>query len=489
MKIAIVGGGLSGASALKVLIDHPNYNKIEIIHVFEPRSELGVGLPYSFDDESVMLNVSPNVLSVVKDKPLDFTLWLHNNFKEPTNFENLVSRIRYGQYLKERFKPYFNNEKVLHIKEEVLDLKVLNKDQSKEYLYQLKTCKGWQNEIYDAIFLAIGHPEYSDYYNLSNKINYISNPYPMIDKLSTLPKDKKIGIIGSGATGIDLMRYFFTNYNLKKPLTFYVRNNSFNFVDIPYNKKSFKFSFSKNWIEKNTNKSTGTIPFKLMLKTFIDDLKSEGVDVSKVYSQYKDGDLKTIRKAVISQDQDLALVHSYNSKLVAFLPHLYNLLSGQDKNYYLKNYHDKLLFFKSRVPYYTFVWLFDLLDNKKLRVVKDLEAVEVLKDNTFLVRANKDEKVDVLINATGFDSRLEKAAQGSKLINNLLHKNIIVPHMDGHFVLIDWPIAKVINQKYGVMDNLFFFGLLVGGSQHENNDASLTIELATTVATWFMDQR
>ena len=489
MKIAIVGGGLSGASALKALIDHPNYNKIEIIHVFEPRSELGVGLPYSFDDESVMLNVSPNVLSVVKDKPLDFTLWLHNNFKEPTNFENLVSRVRYGKYLKERFKPYFDNDKVLHIKEEVIDLNILNKDQSIEYLYQLKTSQGWENEIYDAIFLAVGHPDYADYYNLSNKINYISNPYPMIKKLANLSKEDKIGIIGSGATGIDLMRYFFTNYNLLKPLTFYVRDNSFNFVDIPYRKDYFKFSFSKEWIKNNTNKTTGVIDFKLILKTLTEDLKSEGADVSRVYSQYKAGDLDTIRQAIISQDQDLALVHAYTSKLVEFLPHLYNLLSGQDKNYYLKNYHDKLLFFKSRVPYQTFVWLFDLLDNNKLRVVKGLDSIKVLKDNKFLIRTDKDETVDVLINATGFDSRLIKAAKGSMLINNLLHKNIIVPHMDGHFVLIDWPIVKVINQKYGVMDNLFFFGLLSGGTQHENNDASLTIELATTVATWFMDQR
>ena len=37
------------------------------------------------------------------------------------------------------------------------------------------------------------------------------------------------------------------------------------------------------------------------------------------------------------------------------------------------------------------------------------------------------------------------------------------------------------------MENLIFLGLLIGGTQHENNDASLTIEQGTYSATAFMD--
>ena len=66
-------------------------------------------------------------------------------------------------------------------------------------------------------------------------------------------------------------------------------------------------------------------------------------------------------------------------------------------------------------------------------------------------------------------------------------KEIILPHRNGNFILVDWPETRVMNQRYGLMENLFFFGLLIGGTQHENNDASLTIEQGTYSATVFMD--
>ena len=230
MKIAIVGAGISGGSVLKSIIDHPNFKKEDEIHVFEPRDILGVGLPYSPDDESVMLNVSPDSLGIKRDNPLDFKEWLNENFEEPTNFEDLVSRPRYGKYLAERLDPYFNHKQVSHIKTKIVDIDVLDRKtkekitESKDgdYCYRLKTEDNWKENIYDAVFLALGHPEYPDYYNLNGSKNYISNPYPMKDKLSGFSGYEKVGIIGSGASGVDLMRFFASNYDLKYPLTFEV---------------------------------------------------------------------------------------------------------------------------------------------------------------------------------------------------------------------------------------------------------------------------
>lgn len=495
MKIAIVGGGVSGGSTLKSIIDHSNFTMEDQVHVFEPREFLGVGLPYSPDDESVMLNISPDSLSVVESNPFDFTEWLDENYEEPMNFEDLVSRPRYGKYLTERFEPYFNHCQVTHFQTTVQDIEVLDRDTNKKntqskdghYSYRLKTADGWQNHIYDAVFLAVGHPDYADYYDLKGTPNYIHNPYPMKDTLGDFSGNEEIGIIGSGATGIDLMRFFTTNYKLKHPLTFYVQDQGFNFADIPYEGRNFQFSFSMDWIaEKRKN---GIIPFDLMLATFINDINAEGVDVLKVYTRYKKGDLATIRQAVESKDQELALIHAYNSKLVQFLPHLYNSLSGQDKEFYLDNYHHKLLFFKSRVPYKTFIWLFELLDAGKINIVYGLTEVLPTEDAGFSAVADKTEAVDVFINATGFDSRLATISESLPLIHNLFHKNIILPHFNGRFVLVDWPQAQILNQRFGLMNNLFFYGLLMGGTQHENNDAQLTYQLASQSANWFMDQR
>lgn len=497
MKIAIIGAGISGASALKSILEHPNFNSKDEIHIFEPRKKIGVGLPYGSDDESIMLNISPDSLSVVDEEPLDFTYWLAENYEEPKNFEGLVSRPQYGKYLEERFRSYANHEQVEHFQTIVHDIQVLDRQtqnvllesKNNNFNYRLKTNDGWRNDSYDAVFLALGHPDYADYYNLKGSNNYIHNPYPMNEKLTSFSNEDKIGIIGSGATGIDLMRFFATNYDLNHPLSYYVQDQGFYFANIPYEQDDFEFSFSMDWIKKEKEKNQGTISFQLILETFINDIKIGGVDLEKVYQKYKKGDLATIRKAVDSKDQDLALIHAYTSRLIAYLPDLYNSLSGPDREFYLAHYHQKLLFFKSRVPFKTFEWLFKLLDAGKLKIDYGLTEIRPQKNGGFTAVTDKTEKVDYFINATGFDSRLKEAGKDSELINNLFRKNIILPHFNGQFVLVDWPQAQIINQKFGLLNNLFFFGLLMGGTQHENNDAQLTHQQASQSARWFMDQR
>jgi len=492
MKIAVVGAGLSGAHIVRSLLDHPNFTLVDTIDIFEPREKLGPGLPYhATDDESIMLNVPPDIMSVDPSNPDDFIEWLNENYEEPRNFEGLVSRPKYGKYLLERFKPYFEHQQVQHIQAAVLDMKVIEveKQTAFPYIYQIKTDKGWQAESYDAVFLSIGHPPYNNFYDLTGAKNYIHNPYPMKEKLADFKSDEKIGIVGSGATGIDLMRYFETNYDLKQPLTFYDVKEPFNFVDIPYEAGSVTFSFSMDWIEEEKAKHQGFIPLESMLDLFKKDMAAENVNVKKIYNTYKANDLKAIRSAFESNDQELAAIQEHCAKLVAYLPQLYNALSGEDKDTYLNHYHHKLLFFKTRVPNQTFKWLFELVDAGKLKGVSNLENIVAKDDGTFAILRDdgKKETADILINASGFDANLARVAEQSPLIKNLYDRKIIIPHMNGKFVLVDWPKLHVINQRYGAMANLFFTGLLVGGTQHENNDAGLTIQQGTYIAKAFMN--
>lgn len=498
MKIAVVGAGISGSSVIKTILSHSNFTKEDTIEVFETRELLGVGFPYDDDDNSVMLNVSPEILSFDQSNPNDFIEWLYENYEEPFNFEDLVSRPQYGRYLAERFAPYFNHPQVIHHSLEVIDIKVLNAktkeemddSKSESYIFQLKTTEGWEDTIYDAVFFSIGHPPYADYYDLIDVENYIHNPYPMKEVLGNLTGEEKIGVIGSGATGVDLMRFLMTNYELKEPLTYYVPSGEiFNFPNIPLEREDFQFTFSMDWIEAEKDEHTGNIDLEKLIKTFIEDIKQGSVDVKKVYDRYKADNLEAMRSALESNDQELALIHSYAAKLVGYLPYLFNALSGEDKQRYLKKYHKKLLFFKARVPNKTFKWLFELLDAGKVKLVEGISRVEPQEDGTFIVVADETETADILINATGFDTSLENVSKHSPLIKNLYHQEFILPHTQGRFILVDWPQTQVMNQRFGLMKNVFFFGILIGGTQHENNDAQLTIRQATYSAKWFMENR
>lgn len=486
MKIAVVGAGVSGASVVRALLTHPNFTSNDQIDVFEPKDTLAVGLPYNpYDDEAIRLNVTPDRLSVISDKPNDFIEWLEENIKEPTNFEDLVSRPTYGKYLLDRFIPYFEDEKVQHIQETVTDLDILEQDSSLRY--RLKTDSGWLDTVYDAVFFTIGHPPYNDYYQLAGTENYIHNPYPMHEKLSAIDPNKKIGVVGSGATAMDLMRYLHLHFDLKHPLTFYDPNPPFNFVDIPYDGE-LPFTMSKEWISEEKKKHNGFIPFERILEVFKEDMAEGGLDNPRaVYEKYQESTFALKREAFEKNDQELALMQAYSSDLVELLPHLFNALSGDDKVFYLENYHSKLLFIKSRVPNLTYKWLFELYDAGKLRVVGGLEDIQLQEDGHFMVRANETEELHLLINATGFNMAIEKISERSELIHHLFEKEIILPHRNGKFILVDWPETRVMNQRYGLMKNMIFLGLLIGGTQHENNDAGLTIDQATYSATAFMD--
>lgn len=490
MNIAIIGAGLSGAIIVRTLLNHENFTKNDTIDIFEPRDELGPGLPYdASDDESIMLNVTPGKMSVNPSNPNDFIEWLETNYEQPLNFEGLVSRPKFGKYVLERFAPYFNHPQVRHLQTEVEDMKVLGTEN--QYIYQIKTATAWQETTYDAVFLSIGHPPYNNFYGLIDAQNYIHNPYPMNEKLTHLNNKQKIGIIGSGATGIDLMRYFDTHYELEHAFTYYDIKEPFNFVKIPYEKDDIRFSFSKRWFNTIKEQHDGFIPLELMVNLIKKDLQIENIDVLQVYNTYKTNDIKAIRTAFESNDQDLAAVQEYLGRLIPCLPDLYNALSGEDRNMYFEKYYDILIFFKSLVPNKTYEWLFELVDAGKIKGVSDTRNIVAEDDGTFTILKTDgcEETADVLINASGFNSNLLRVAEQSTLIKNLYNRKIILPHMDGKFVLVDWPQLHVMNQRYGVMENLFFTGLLIGGTQHENNDAPLTIQQATYTATNFMDQR
>lgn len=478
MKIAIVGAGLSGASVLKTIINHENFNESFSIDVYEKRDRLGVGLAYDSDDDVVMLNVDPEGLSLDQDNPNDFVEWLNENYEQPKNFEGLVSRPRFGNYIESHFKPYFDHPQVHSYIDEVTDLHPV------ENKYKLSTTEGTKDTIYDAVFLALGHPDYADYYNLKGTTNYIHNPYPMNEKLSQIPRDAKVGIIGSGATGMDLVRYFNLVHHLDTPPTFYVRNEPFYFAHIPYKGDAITFSISDTWINKNSIE--GLIPFNKILNTIKGDLSSDRIKLSEVYKRYPNNSIEMVRDALRIDDQELAHVQLYFSKLIQFLPELYNRLTLQDKNLYHDKYYNKMILFKSLIPNLSYKWLLELLDSDEVRVVSGLKDIKPDKKSTFEIQALDHNNVDVLINATGFNISFDCISKTSYLMDNLYNKNISLAPLSGKGTIVSWPYSSILNRSHNTEPNLFLLGNLINNVHHENNDAKLIIKHATCSTEWWM---
>lgn len=494
MKIAIIGGGLSGSNVLKTILEHPHFSKNISIDIFDPRKRLGPGMPYAPDDQNVMLNSQPKGLSVDMEQPNDFVDWLNEHYQEPTNFEDLISRPQYGEYLFERFEACYQHPQVTHIAEEVVDVKV---DVEKEadalyhhpeaHSYHLETATGFKETAYDAIFFAPGHPPYRNDYDLLGEENYIHNPYPLNEGLSHLTNTQKIGVIGSGAASVDYFRYLTQNYQLEQPLTFYVRKDAFLFPVIPYEGEPYQATVSHDWIVATKNKMDGFIPLATIIDTIDNDLQAVGADIHRIYQEYHDYDVDTVARTLESKDQELAVIQAYISEMGPLLPHLFNALNGIEKDTYLQDYHTKLLFFRNLIPHKTAVNLLEHYQAGKVRIVFGLSDIIPQADGRFKMIAEEEEYTDVLVNGTGFQSNLANASEQDELIHNLYKQKLILPHQNGNFVLVDWPRCRIINQRFGVLNHAFFLGHFIKGAQHENNNAKMITQQAIFSAQWLMD--
>ncbi|WP_224405027.1 FAD/NAD(P)-binding protein [Afifella sp. IM 167] len=75
VRLAIVGGGLSGASVALHLARAPLGESVEAV-IFEPRPEIGRGLAYSTYDPAHRVNVPSHRMLVFSDERMAFTDWL-----------------------------------------------------------------------------------------------------------------------------------------------------------------------------------------------------------------------------------------------------------------------------------------------------------------------------------------------------------------------------------------------------------------------------
>ena len=102
--IAIVGAGFSGCLVAVHLLK--TANRPLLIELIDRSHEIGLGVAYSTDDTSHLLNVSAGKMSAFSDDPGHLLRWLHNNRSElaaflpnDLNASSFISRNIYHKIL------------------------------------------------------------------------------------------------------------------------------------------------------------------------------------------------------------------------------------------------------------------------------------------------------------------------------------------------------------------------------------------------------
>lgn len=481
MKIAIIGAGITGSSILKRILTHKNTDKIREIYIFDRRSYYGAGMPYENDSDDKKLNVANSIMNFDEDKK-HYEKWLESKGYPNNEDGKMTSRVYYGEYLHEYFKEYFENSKVKFVDKNIVDINIIDK-----YKYELVD----ENKIsydFNAVFISIGRPIYKDPYKLSEYENFIQDPYPLNKKFKDIKNHHKIGIIGAGATSVDIYRHLKDDFDLKNPIYFLTRKSSFKLPNTLYekNKNVNKFSFSNEWIDKNIDEK-GFLAFDKVKNQFKEDLESEGINFLEVYDRMDDTTLDTHRKLLEEYDEENRYVIAYLREFYKYHPRVFGLLNKEDRDYFLENYHDKIDVFIGGTPPYIMREIIKDFDNGVVKEIKNLEEIKY-DEGKFKVTADEIIDFDILLNSTGFEFSLEENAKTNKFINNLLNKDIIQPYENGNYVSIKWPESTLLSKRYGEIKNIFFLGLFVFGLHYRNNDAPAMYNQGQLVAEDFMNK-
>ncbi len=206
-RIAIIGGGYSGATIARLLALSGQWHEQEIV-VFEPRARLGAGLAYDTDDTALRLNVPAARMRAIPNEPTAFLDWLKSSGALADDPDAVTAdgavyarRLDFAGFMAERMAPLLESGMVRHVRERVENV--------------LRTDGGWRvtgdcgtRVMADMVVIATSHPKPNApgmiALALKGHPRFIAEPSQAgaFDPIGT--KDR-VFIIGAGLTALDVV--------------------------------------------------------------------------------------------------------------------------------------------------------------------------------------------------------------------------------------------------------------------------------------------
>jgi len=205
-RIAIIGGGFTGATIARLLALHGQYWPHEVV-VFEPRSSLGAGLAYDTDDPSLRLNVAAHRMRAIPGDPQSFARWLSESgrlARDPRAVADDAIYARRGDFaafMAEQIWPFLESGSIKHVRERVR--------------YVRRQHGHWQMEgetgtILDAdiVVIATGHPPPRPPAGLTSALHghpcFVTDP-SRPGAFQKMRQTDKVFVLGAGLTALDVV--------------------------------------------------------------------------------------------------------------------------------------------------------------------------------------------------------------------------------------------------------------------------------------------
>ncbi len=466
LKIAIIGMGVTGISALREWTKEKEINGSVNVTVFGDEGTFGTGVAYQNDDENLLMNVPAEFLTIVPENKDDFVEWLQNTQGEENARLKYYPRKQFGAYLAERMNGWLIESKAAVIKEKVETIRVLPNRQ-----FRLTSPCG--AEDFDAVHLCIGALPYKDHYELMGHRNFILDPFPVEEKLSLIPNGARIGILGTGLTSIDLFRYTYYNRPDLK-VSFFSHSGRFKSIGGESTPIDYHF-FTKENIKKAKEENNGFISLETYIEWFKKEIEYQQWSLKSNWMNDSFGSKATMKKE-LADANEIGLIQNLLLSMNPLLTDLWMALRETDKQAFLDKYYGKWDKLRSSFPAASGERLVAAWEEDKISVFSNLtDIVKNEQSFKFILEDQESQCTDYVINATGTQKKVSFEMNQIPLLHQLLNERILQPETFGG-VQVSLPELSVVSQKYGVLHRLKVHGQLISGIQFGNNSVDILSE-------------
>lgn len=465
-KIAIIGMGVAGVSALREWTRQKEENPQLKITAFGDAETFGRGQPYQKEDEVIIMNQPASLATIIPEKKMDFVDWLKENQGEEKPASIYYPRALFGDYLTDRMNTWLLQSNAQTVKEKVNRIQPLANGQ-----FRVQSTS--HEEDFDFVHLCIGSSANQDPYQLVGHSHFILEPFPVEKQLSVIPKGARVGVIGTGLTSVDILRYF-DKHRPDLKLSFFSHSGRFKTArgeTIPY---EYQY-FTKENVQAEKAKNGGFISLDTYRRWLKKEIEYQGVFLDDNWLDQAFGSKERLKED-LNHPHEIGVVQTLILGLDRLLTELWLALIEEDKTRFFDEYKVKWDKIRSSFPKESGEKLLKLWENDKIKTFSQLREI-IKKEESFemILKDKESQQVDYLINATASEKQLTFKMERMPLISQLLNERILQAETFGG-VQVTTPDLSAISQKYGLLKRFKVHGPLISGIQFGNNSIDIISE-------------
>lgn len=438
-RIAIIGFGAAGVACFNALIKHAKKNQLKLlIDIYQPSKGFACGLSYQKDADYICLNHHHDFICLDMDEPRGFTKWLKENRPDYLEkFQGYQPRSVFSEFMYDTFlklcQSYDPKPQVIH--KEVISIKRY------ENKYHL-VCVDQEND-YDKVIIAMGHPEQENMYGLTGE-RYIHSPYPTTDKLTSIPANDTVAIIGMGLSAVDCVVSLSKQGHQGKIL---LVSKSGNFsakraTPAPYESRYF----TSNFVDTVVSKKKKRLP----------------LIAAALNRELKLASTISIRDLFFTDQLSEKLQQDFNWQNILYscneqTEKAWAALSFEEREIFFKNYYKRWLDRRVGVAPHNYELLMQLKKNGQLTFMGGLKAIE----QGFVLHLNKElHAANWVINATGSPRFLTN--NKVPLIAELVSAKLARYHEFGG-IDVTFKTSELLNESRDVQQGLYAIAHITSG--------------------------